>query len=550
MSRKIFRSNLFICLVVVLCSLTCILGSLYNYYGEISIAQLKDQLQIAATATELQGLEFLEKTESSRYRLTWIDPKGQVLYDSKTSAEVLGSHLVREEIHEALRTGSGSSVHYSDTQTEQTIYEAMCLSDGSVLRISVHRDSALGLLIDLIPAIAMVLLLTTALSLLLSRSMTKRIVDPINCIDPENPLEVATDPEITPLLQRLHQQNQQISKQLQELKDRAEEFRMISEGMQEGLVLLDAQGLIRSINPAAERIFCTEHPCKGGRLADLDASGEMERSLQEALEQGHSTIRQHGQGRSYRFDLSRISADGAVLGAVLLAIDITENVNAQKTRREFSANVSHELKSPLQTIMGSAELLETGMVRPEDQGRFYSHIRKESRRLLDLIQDIIRLSQLDEGAKLSGEEVDLYRLCSQAHADLQGKAAENNICFNFQGEQCSIYGIRRLLEELVYNLCDNAIKYNVQDGQVDLSLRYAEGRIELEVSDSGIGIPPEHQERIFERFYRVDKSHSKQSGGTGLGLSIVKHSAAYFKADISLQSQEGKGTTITIVFPY
>ena len=549
MSRKIFRSHALLSLVVILCSLLCILGSLYGYYDGILLSHLRSELEIAATGTELAGLEFLQQSYSSGHRLTWIDPQGRVLYDSTTNADSLSSHLDRQEIRQALETGTGSAIRYSDTQTEQTLYEAMRLKDGSVLRISMKKDSAFGMLLDLLPIILLVLLVTIGLSLLLSRNMTRRIVEPINRIDPKDPLAIEGDPEITPLLRRLDQQNKQIDKQLSELHDRAEEFRLISESMHEGLFLLDAQGEIRSINPAACRIFCPREDYRGKLLIDLEPTGELNRSLEKALEQGHMTVRMNHEGRSYRFEFSRISSEEKAVGAVLLVIDITDTVNAQKTRREFSANVSHELKTPLQTIMGSAELLENNMVRPEDQGRFYSHIRKESQRLLDLIQDIIRLSQLDEGAPMPVEQVDVAELCRQVYGDLEKKAGRKMLSFDIHTVPCSLKGVRRLLEELVYNLCDNAIKYTPEQGQVELGLKDLGPELELVVKDTGIGIPPEHQGRIFERFYRVDKSHSRASGGTGLGLSIAKHATEYHGGKIRLESTLGHGTQITVSLP-
>ncbi|MBR6825237.1 MAG: two-component sensor histidine kinase [Oscillospiraceae bacterium] len=549
MRRKILHSTMLMAITVLLCSLILILGFLYAYYDDIQIQQLKDQLTLAATATEKGGTAFLQSVESSRYRLTWIHSDGTVIYDTRATEISLGNHLDREEFREAKKTGRGHSIRNSDTFTEKTIYEAVALSDGSLLRISVTRDSALGIMLEMLPVLGIAMVLILLLALYISQRMSKRIVTPINSIDPENPPEASTVPEIAPLLQKLHSQNTQITFQLRELGERAEEFRRISHSMQEGLILTDTAGKFRSTNPAAERIFAIVPGTSDMSLQDIDPTGDLQQAFTTAINQGHSVVRVLREGRYYRIDLSQIITEDTPLGVVLLAIDITESVNAQMTRRQFSANVSHELKTPLQTIMGSAELLETGLVKDEDRPRFYGHIRKEAVRLLDLVKDILRLSQLEEGASMTEETVDLKSLCAECLAELRNKAAAKNITLTEATEEATIIGIPQMLRELISNLCQNAILYNKEGGSLLLSLRNAPHSVILTVKDTGIGIPPEHQDKVFERFYRVDKSHSRASGGTGLGLSIVKHVAEYHKAPIALSSIPGIGTEITVTFP-
>ena len=346
------------------------------------------------------------------------------------------------------------------------------------------------------------------------------------------------------MLRRNNQQHLQIDAQMRKLQHKTDEFILITSHMQEGLVVLDKETRIRSINSAAMKIFGAEESCVGSSFFQVNRSNALRQALNDALDRGHGSTVQQLDGRAFRFDMSSIQSDGNLLGAVILAVDVTEAQNAEQMRREFSANVSHELKTPLQGIIGSAELLESGMVTQEDAPRFVGHIRKEASRLVNLIEDIIRLSQLDEGMELRSEQVDILQLCQDVKEILAPSAAQKNVKIDVTGNGFAIKGVRRMLQEILYNLCDNAIKYNVPGGSVPI---HAENN-RLVVSDTGIGIPAEHKDRIFERFYRVDKSHSKASGGTGLGLSIVKHAAAYHNAEIALDSTPGKGTAITVKF--
>jgi len=544
MTSKIFRSTVFVAVVVLLCSLGIVIGVLYNHFAGVQVQQLKDELSLAVTGTEQYGNAFLENVEADRFRVTWIDTDGTVLFDTQVDQTTMENHADREEIREAFATGSGSAVRNSSTLTEQTYYEARRLTDGTVLRISANQASAWALMMDLLWPIILIAVLAIGLSALLARRMAKYIVEPMNRLDLEHPLSNNTYEELSPLLRRINQQHLQINSQMRKLQRKTDEFIQITSHMQEGLVVLDKETHIRSINSAAMKIFGAEESCVGSSFFQANRSIALRQALNDALDRGHGSAVLELEGRAYRFDMSSIQSDGNLLGAVILTVDVTESQNAEQMRREFSANVSHELKTPLQGIIGSAELLESGLAKPEDQPRFIGHIRKEASRLVNLIEDIIRLSQLDEGVELPAEQVDMLALAEDVREILAPSAAEKQVSISVSGAGFTVMGVRRMLQEIIYNLCDNAIKYNVPGGSVTI---HAENN-RLVVSDTGIGIPAEHKDRIFERFYRVDKSHSKASGGTGLGLSIVKHAVAYHNAEIALESTPGKGTTITIQF--
>ena len=544
MTSKIFRSTVLVAVIVLLCSLGVVMGVLYNHFTDVQVQQLKNELSLAVTGTEQYGNAFLENVEADRFRVTWIDTDGTVLFDTQVDQTTMENHADREEILEAFETGRGSAVRNSTTLTEQTYYEAQRLQDGTVLRISTNQESAWALMMDMLWPVVLVAVLAIGLSALLARRMAKNIVEPLNKLDLEQPLKNDVYEEISPLLHRIHRQHRQIAEQIDQLNRKANEFQQITSHMQEGLVLLDSEGTIISINPAAKALFEAEDDCVGKNFLTIDRTSSMRNAVNDALDKGRGYAKLSRNGRNYQFDLSRIESDGAVIGAVVLVFDITERLNAEQMRREFSANVSHELKTPLQGIIGSAELLESGMVKREDEVRFVGHIKKEASRLVSLIQDIIRLSQLDEGVELPKEKVDMLELAEDVKAILETSAAEKQVTVHIAGKGFCVEGVRRMLHEVVYNLCDNAIKYNVPGGSVTI---HADDN-RLIVSDTGIGISAEHKDRIFERFYRVEKSHSKASGGTGLGLSIVKHAVQYHHGIITLQSELSKGTTISVLF--
>ena len=404
-------------------------------------------------------------------------------------------------------------------------------------------SAVLPILLLLVLAVALIL------SGVLASRLARRITEPLNRLDLEHPLENDTYEELAPLLRRMEHQRRQIDRQMDELRRRSEEFEQITGSMSEGLVLLDEAGVILSINPAARRLLDAAENCVGQDLLTVDRDVALSDALRQAAEQGHSEFRGQRNGREYQFDVTRIQSEGRTAGTVLLVFDVTERAFAERNRREFTANVSHELKTPLQGIIGSAELLENGLVKQEDVPRFIGHIRSEAQRLVTLIGDIIRLSQLDEGEPMPAEPVELLALAREAAESLQSAAAARNVTITVEGEPVELTGVRRLLYEIVFNLCDNAIKYNTDGGRVQVTVTKENETAAVTVRDTGIGIPPDQQDRVFERFYRVDKSHSKASGGTGLGLSIVKHAVQYHHGAIHLQSEVGKGTEIRVTFP-
>lgn len=549
MTKKIFQSILLVAGCVLLASLLIIMGFLYDYFGGVEENQLRDELSLAAAAVEDGGTDYLSQLTADRCRLTWIAADGSVLYDTRTDAESLENHASRTEVSQALATGTGESTRYSSTLMEKTMYYAQRLDDGTVLRISISRATVGMIAVGMIQPLLIVLIVALILSGLLARRLSRRIVDPLNSLDLEHPLDNDAYEELSPLLKRIHRQHVEIQTQLRELREKTDEFTQITGSMREGLILLDEHGSILSINAAAQLLFDADAQCMGKDFLTIERSHEISAAIQAAVTDGHSEVRAERAGRVYQFDISRITSDGKFLGTVILAFDNTEQEFAEQNRREFTANVSHELKTPLQGIIGSAELIENGMVKPDDLPRFVGHIHAEAARLVTLIDDIIRLSQLDEGDAMPTEAVDLLAVSQEAAENLHDAAAARDVTLSVTGRPVVMPGVRRLIYEIVYNLCDNAIKYNVDGGRVDIAVASGTDGSSITVADTGIGIAPEHQGRVFERFYRVDKSHSKASGGTGLGLSIVKHAVQYHHGRIELESTPGTGTTIRAIFP-
>ena len=549
MTKKIFRSIVIVAASVLLASLVIISSCFYEYFGRLQRQEMKDELYLAATAVEHGGDDYLKNISSGHFRLSLIAKDGSVLYDTAADAESLENHGDREEVKQALESGEGESIRYSSTLLQKTIYCAKRLDDGRVLRISVSRATVGAIAMGMLSPIIAVGVGALILSGVLASRLAKRIVEPLNKLDLEHPLDNDSYEELSPLLSRINKQRAQIAEQLAELRHRTDEFEQVTGNMKEGLVLIDTNENVLSINSAARNIFSAAEDCIGKSFLTVDRSRDLNAAIHSAFEHGHSEIHSDKNGRTYQFDISRIDSDGSAFGAVILLFDITDRENAEKLRREFTANVSHELKTPLQGIIGSAELIESGMVKAADMPRFVGHIREEAQRLVSLVNDIIRLSQLDEGDSLPTERVDLLSVAEEAAADLSEAAKARNISLLAEGESVFVFGIKRLLYEVIYNLGENAVKYNVENGNVLISVAKEENSAVLTVKDSGIGIAPEHQSRIFERFYRVDKSHSKASGGTGLGLSIVKHAVQRHGGKIELESEPGKGTTIRVILP-
>ncbi len=560
MTKKIFKSILSVALVILLSSLVMIIGVLYDYFRGVQKNQLRTELAFAAEGVEDSGVSYLEGLNDDSCRITLVGEDGTVLYDSVESAEKMGNHADCEEIKEAREYGTGEASRYSSTLTEQTIYISKLLSDGSVLRVSVSHATVPALVFGMLQPLIVVLLLAFILSSVLAHRLSERIVEPLSAIDLDKPLENNTYDELAPVLSHIEKQHRQIARQMYDLDRSRSEFEAVTHNMKEGLVLTSEKGEIISINPSAASFFLGVKPdsaefyehekgCIGKDFLTLDRSRETHELIERAQANGEAESRVSRWGREYQLNASRVLSDGKFTGIVLLIFDVTDKVFAERNRREFTANVSHELKTPLQSIMGSAELIENGLVKPEDMKEFSDRIYKEAARLLTLIEDIIRLSQLDENVELAWENLDIAKMASDTAALLRDTAEKKNVIINLDCEPTEIYGVRQLYSEIIYNLCENAIKYNKDGGSVTVSVHPKNGGIELTVSDTGIGIPPEHRSRVFERFYRVDKSHSKATGGTGLGLSIVKHAVQYLGGQIDLTSRVGEGTKITVFFP-
>lgn len=551
MTKKIFSSIMLTAACVLLASMITIVGFLRDYFGGIEESGLREELGIAAVGVEDEGTDYLAALPDGQRRFTWIAADGSVIYDTNADADSLENHSDREEFKAALETGAGESVRYSNTLMQKTMYAARRLDDGTVLRVSVSTATVGALLLGVTQPMLAVLAAALILSAILAKHISRRVVAPLNELDLEHPLDDsnAAYEELAPVLGRINRQRSQINSQLRELRRRTDEFTQVTGSMREGLVLLNERGYILSMNPAARNIFAVEGDCAGKDFLTVDRSCDMSAAVRSAMESGHGRLHERHGGRIYQIDVSRIDSDGAAIGTVILVFDVTEQESAEQMRREFTANVSHELKTPLQGIIGSAELIENGMVQPEDMPRFVGHIRAEAQRLVTLIGDIIRLSQLDEGEVLPKERLDLLEVAQGAADDLQAEAEKKNVHLSVSGEPAELEGVRQLIYEVAYNLGDNAIKYNVDGGSVSINVSSDGKNAKLTVSDTGIGIAAEDQSRIFERFYRVDKSHSKESGGTGLGLSIVKHAVQYHGGRISMDSAPGKGTSISVSLP-
>ena len=548
MTKKIFKSIFIVALVVVLAGIGIATSFLYDYFNTSQVKQLKAELSLVADTVNEVGVEYFDNFNSSVFRFTVVDTDGTVLYDTQVSPGDMGNHADREEIAEAFKDGTGSSARNSSTLTERTFYEAVRLENGDVLRISVSQLTIGALILGMLPAICAIILIAAVVAGILSHTMAKKVTEPLMKLDLDNPSHNNTYEELTPILTKVHKQHKQIKDQMETLKRRSDEFEQIVSSMNEGLLLLDEHGMVLSMNVAARKIFAVKNDIVGSDFLLVDRTSKMSKAIWNALEGNHSEYTEERNGNEYQFTINSIQSNGKVLGVVILVFDISDRAFAERNRKEFTANVTHELKTPLQSIIGSAELLENGLVKPEDTGRFVGNIRKEATRLVSLINDIIRLSQLDEKHEPPTETVELVEIAKEVVEVLTASATKRNISLSIEGEPCIIYGVRRYIYEIIYNLCDNAIRYNVDGGKVVITVGKDNGRSFVSVRDTGIGIAPEHQSRIFERFYRVDKSHSKETGGTGLGLSIVKHAVQYHSGKVTLDSEIGKGTTVKIVF--
>ena len=547
MTRRIFRSIMAVSVSVLLIALIMTVGILYGYFSKIFINEQESRLELAVRGVENEGTEYLKGLSSSDYRLSLIAADGTVIYDTRADSAAMENHAERAEVKEALENGTGKSERFSQTLFEKTIYLTQRLSDGNVLRISATQRTATKLVIEFLWPLVGIFFLAVILSVLLAEKVSSKIVEPLNRIDMDNPLDGEVYDELAPLMLRIRRQNEKITDQVSELKQRQREFLAVTESMNEGLVMLSGNGEILSVNDAAANILGTDKDCVGKQFIEIERNPKLSETLNKAMRDGSGEMRFSQNGREYQINISRTGSRNGTYGAVMLIFDVTEKIFAERNRREFTANVSHELKTPLQSISGSAELIESGLVKQEDMPQFISNIRTEAARLIALIDDIIRLSKLDEGADMPFEEVDLYETAKETIERIKPSADKRSIDISLKGEGCVVKNAGRLVQEIVFNLCENAVKYNKDGGSVTVEAYNADSPV-LIVSDTGIGIPKEDIGRIFERFYRVDKSHSRQTGGTGLGLSIVKHAVEYLGAEIGVESEPDKGTTITVKF--
>ena len=512
--------------------------------------ELEKEAAYLEYGVEHQGASYLENVTDKGSRITYIDQDGTVLFDNEADVSEMKNHSDRTEFQKAEKYGAGESSRYSDTLSEKTIYYALRLKDGTVLRVSGTQDSVLALVENLIFPLCGLLCLMLILSGIMASAISKRIVKPINELDLESPEENQIYEELSPLLSKIHRQNREIQNQLELAKQQQEEFSLITENMQEGLIVIDKYTMILSANSSAWNLFHLDRVRQGESVYCLDREEEFRHAIEQVLSGEHTELVLKLNGSDIQLIANPVIRDKKTEGAVVLLVNVTEKLERESLRREFSANVSHELKTPLTSISGFAEIMQGGLVKNEDIPKFAGRIYKESQRLLQLVEDVIQISQLDEEkTSYVWEPVDVYQVCKNAFESLKEKAKRLNVHLYICGERMKMEAVRTLLEEAVYNVCDNAIKYNRNDGSVSVFLTQTAQEIQIVVKDTGVGIPKEDQDRVFERFYRVDKSHSKEIGGTGLGLSIVKHAVGALKGSVILRSEEGNGTEITLRFP-
>lgn len=550
MTKKIFKSIMFVCTLVLAVGLAAVMGILYSNFDGQMRKELSKEAAYLAYGVEQQGLDYLKNIKDKSARITYIDQDGTVLFDNEADVSEMKNHSDRTEFQKAEKYGAGESSRYSDTLSEKTIYYALRLKDGTVLRVSGTQDSVLALVENLIFPLCGLLCLMLILSGIMASAISKRIVKPINELDLESPEENRIYEELSPLLSKIHRQNREIQNQLELAKQQQEEFALITENMQEGLIVIDKYTMILSANSSAWNLFHMDRVRQGESVYCLDREEEFRHAIEQVLSGEHTELVLKLNGSDIQLIANPVIRDKKTEGAVVLLVNVTEKLERESLRREFSANVSHELKTPLTSISGFAEIMQGGLVKNEDIPKFAGRIYKESQRLLQLVEDVIQISQLDEEkTSYVWETVDVYQVCKNAFESLKEKAKRLNVHLYICGERMKMEAVRTLLEEAIYNVCDNAIKYNRNDGSVSVFLTQTAQEIQIVVKDTGVGIPKEDQDRVFERFYRVDKSHSKEIGGTGLGLSIVKHAVGALKGSVILRSEEGNGTEICMKFP-
>ena len=550
MTKKIFKSTVLVSASVLILGIAFVLGILYQYFGKQLDTELAREASYLAYGVEQQGEEYLQQLKNTDSRITYIGEDGTVIYDNEADAAEMENHKDREEFQEALATGAGEAQRMSSTLSEKTVYYAKRLSDNSVLRVSSTQYSAFALVLQLIQPVLCIVFVMLILAGVFASKIAGKIVEPINELDLEKPDENEIYEEVAPLLGKINRQNRQIRTQLEEARRNQEEFSIITENMQEGLLVIDSYTMILSGNSSAWKIFQVDKPGTGRSVYSLDRNEDFRKVIETVLEGKHGSALLHLDNEFVQLIANPVNRDGKTVGAVLLLMNETEKVQRENLRREFSANVSHELKTPLTSISGFAEIIQDGFVKEEDVKKFAGRIYKEAQRLIQLVEDTIRISQLDEGENpYEWENIDLYTVAKDVCGNLNEAAKKKNVHLYIEGERLICRTVRPILEEILYNLCDNGIKYNKDNGIVSILIKDLGNEVQLSVEDNGIGIPREDRKRVFERFYRVDKSHSKEIGGTGLGLSIVKHGVTFLGGTLNLVSEVDKGTEITVTLP-
>ena len=549
-TKKIFKSNILVAAAVLIFGIACVMAILYQHFGKEINGELKKEASYLSYGVEQEGIDYLKQINEKDDRITYIAEDGTVLYDNMADAESMENHSERKEVQEALKTGSGYAERTSKTLAQKTIYYALRLPDHSVLRVSSTQFSIFVLLMELIPPIIGIIIVMLIIAVIVSAHMANKIVEPINNLDLEHPEDNQVYDEVGPLLSKIYKQNRQIKNQLEAARRNQEEFGIITENMQEGLLVIDSYTMILSGNSSVWKMFQIKDPKIGDSVYSLDRNEDFRMLIEQVLKGQHGSVLLHLGSEAIQMIANPVTREHKVVGAVLLLMNETEKVEREQLRREFSANVSHELKTPLTSISGFAEIIQDGLVRAEDIKKFAGRIYDEAQRLITLVEDTIKVSQLDEGENpYEWEQLDAYTVVKDVCGRLKDIAAKKNVHLYIDGDKTMLCTVRPIFDEIIYNLCDNGIKYNRDDGTVSIHLREMGENVEVRVKDNGIGIPGEDQNRVFERFYRVDKSHSKAIGGTGLGLSIVKHGVTFLGGTIKMVSEVGKGTEVTLTFP-
>ncbi len=552
MTKRIFMGIILVSLVTMLACTGLVMGVMYDYLGEKIDDELRDEAKMVEIAIENEGVSYLRRVgeaENMDSRITLIKGSGEVIFDSEANSDEMSNHLEREEVKEALADGEGYAIRHSNTLSQDTRYYAMKLDNGDILRLSSSHYSQMALILDTFGMVLVIVAVLIALGVIISARITRGIIKPINDINLDSPDIKENYEEIVPLLHRIHQQNSKIHRQMENLKKQQNEFKIITENMAEGLIIIDKDMEILTYNSSAIRMLEAETAGKSETVLKLNRSESFRKAVTESLSGNNCRLTLSLHESICEIIANPVYDSGKVTGAILIILDVTEKEKGEKLRREFTSNVSHELKTPLTSIYGVSDMLSGDLVKPEDVKGFALTIKEESARLISLIEDIIKLSRLDENTVPDEkEEVDVLGSAEDVARRLKTKAEKAQVAVNVSGTHVNIMGAETILEEVIYNLCDNAIKYNKEGGTVDISVRRIGDECLLSVKDSGIGIPKSDLKRVFERFYRVDKSHSKATGGTGLGLSIVKHAVTYLGGELEIDSVEGEGTEINIKF--